>query len=718
MIPPEFWEKLASVLSNELLLLNWAVLMVSFYNTISLLWLGIMVLLVGNRRSPGAWLTAGGLLLGALFFTSHTAILGRGLAETSFGMTFWWWVSWSPAVIAPLAWYAALFWYASAARLSTVLHRIGLAFAGGLAVFILLMVIFTNPLPNYMYVAGRTIVATPTIAGVPILIVFYLAFSIYCYLMPIHMLVLGRPQAVSSPADQSRQLARPWLVGASVAMLLAGLMLAWTALWALGPLPAIGLGDPTVERTVKLFDVTVSSLVGIAVTLLGRSIASFEVFIGSPLPRNRFFHQWRNTALLAVGFGAVVSAMLVVELRPAYSLMVAVALMALFYALYSWRSYAERERFMASLRPFLSSQNLYSRLTSTSASPPIDQTTPQLFATLCRDILGVRQAGLAPAGSLAALAGPPLIYPPDLEAPMPSASAWTSRFHPNMRFLPIEENPGGWVWAVPLWSPQGLAGVLFLGGKPSGSVLSEEEVELAQTGGERLLDMLAGSEMARLSMELLRRRLAQQRVLEGQGRRVLHDEILPELHTAILYLGGQPDPSPEARQAMETLSTAHRRIADLLHAAGPSAPARLAQDGLIAALQSLLDVDLKGEFQEVRWEIEPTAAERARELPLFAAEVIYFAAREVARNAARYARGGDSSRRLTFILALKQPPAGKLQLRLSDDGVGLNNAALGEDSPSGTGSGLRIHSAMLAAVGATLELGPAPSGGVQAVIEF
>ena len=105
-------------------------------------------------------------------------------------------------------------------------------------------------------------------------------------------------------------------------------------------------------------------LVGIAITLLGRAIVSYEVFIGRPLPRNRFFHQWRSTVLLAIGFGTVASALLVIELRPIYSLMMAVTLMALFYALYSWRSYAERERFMANLRPFLSSQNLYGRLTS------------------------------------------------------------------------------------------------------------------------------------------------------------------------------------------------------------------------------------------------------------------------------------------------------------------------------------------------------------------
>ena len=62
-----------------------------------------MVFLGGSRKSVGTLLAGGGLLLAALFFISHTAILGRGISDISYGMDFWWWVSWTPAVVAPLA---------------------------------------------------------------------------------------------------------------------------------------------------------------------------------------------------------------------------------------------------------------------------------------------------------------------------------------------------------------------------------------------------------------------------------------------------------------------------------------------------------------------------------------------------------------------------------------------------------------------------------------
>ncbi len=157
------------------------VLAFSFYNAISLFWLGLMVLLMGNRRFAGTWVTGSGLLLGARFFTSHTAILGRGLAQTGFGMDFWWWVSWTPAAAAPLAWYVSMLWYTGYRPNRNHPHRAWLLVVGGLVVGVLLLLVFANPLPTYQYVAGRMILLTPSIGDFPILILVYLAYSFLCY---------------------------------------------------------------------------------------------------------------------------------------------------------------------------------------------------------------------------------------------------------------------------------------------------------------------------------------------------------------------------------------------------------------------------------------------------------------------------------------------------------------------------------------------------------
>ena len=727
------------------LILDWAVLTISFFNTVSLLWLGLMVLLAGNRRAMGTWVTGGGLLAGALFFTSHTAILGRGLAHTSLGMDFWWWVSWLPAAAAPMAWYGALLWYSGYRIDRPHRHHLWLIVVLTLAASIGMLLIFANPLPNYTYVAGRVLRATPSIGGVPLLILAYLLYSLLCYLLPLDVL---RNITGATPLDaRTRLRARPWLVAASIALLLAGVLLAYAALWAVTTSPVPSLSDPLTERFVLRLDLAVEALVAVAITLLGRAIVGFEVFTGRPLPRNRFFRYWRSTILLAGGFGAVVAASIVINLRPLYSLMLATLLMTLFYALYSWRTFAEREAFMARLRPFVASQNLYGQMTSVRGSAA--GTTPGgdklqenenvasgdqgalgvqgLFDTLCRDVMEVESGVLVPAGALAALAGPPLVYPPGAAVPAAVPATWAGRFSPGTASLPAGEtgDPPGADWAIALWSSRGLDGVLFLGEKTNHNPFTEEEIEIAQAGGERLLDLMAGAEMARLAMDLLRQRLAQARVMEGQGRRVLHDEVLPQLHTALLFLSGA-EPSAEVQQAKEILAAAHHRIAGLMRDLPLAVPHRLAHEGLAAALRSMIERDFASDFTAVHWEIDAQAAAHARNLPLFVNEVLFFAARELVRNAATHAaQDGEQEVCLTIRMAINDPleMSGSLRLEIIDNGSGFRPEPLAATGGSHSGrpaegshSGLRIHSAMLAAVGARLEVQPAPAGGTQGVI--
>jgi two-component sensor histidine kinase len=679
--------------------LDWAVLAVSFYLAISLSWLGLMVLLIGNRKAAGSWLTGGGLLLGALFFTSHTAILGRGLADTGLGMNFWWWVSWTPAAIAPLAWYAAMLWHTGFRFEPGHPHRGWVGLTLGMALSVLLLLVFANPLPNYQFVAGRVILHTPSIGNFPLLVLAYLGYSILCYLLPLDLLRLSRPG--DDPfLSHSRTLARPWLIGASLAMLFSALLLALTVAWALSDMTLPGLEDPHVELTVKRLDLAVAALVAIAVTLLGRAIVAYEVFTGRALPRDRFTSQWRGTVMFGAGFGMVAAAILVTGLRPVYALMAATAVATLFFVLVSWRAYAERETLMARLRPFLAGQDLLEKIAS-----PLDTGDPAarpLFETLVRDLLEARAALLVPAGRLAALAGPPLTFPAGETFIFPPLDLWKERFTPKVRCLRVL---GRLAWAIPLWSQETLAGVLFLGDKRSGGPYSEEEIELAQAGGERLLDRLAGAEVARLSLELLRQRLTEARVLEGQGRRVLHDEVLPELHTALLYLSADQPPNQDA---VEMLSQTHRRISDLLRS-GYGAPDRLAQAGIIEALRAVVENDFAAEFERVDWEAGAQAQGQALRLQPFAAETAYYAARELVRNAAKYARGGDSGRKIILAVRLTCS-SNRLRLEIEDNGVGP------QETPAGNGTGLRIHSALLAAAGGSLEVTRAAGGGTIGII--
>ena len=87
-------------------LLDWAVMAVSFFNTILLLWLGMTVWLNADCRSAGVVITAMGFVLGSSFFFSHSAILGLG--QMPYRADLWWQLGWVPVILAPSAWYVVM----------------------------------------------------------------------------------------------------------------------------------------------------------------------------------------------------------------------------------------------------------------------------------------------------------------------------------------------------------------------------------------------------------------------------------------------------------------------------------------------------------------------------------------------------------------------------------------------------------------------------------
>src|SRR5215469_18447515 len=85
----------------------------SVFNLITYLWLGLTVLLIGNRSSAVTWTGGLGLLMAALFFLCHGALVGAGVPSGSSPTDFWWRLSWVPAFAAPFLWLATGLHYAS-----------------------------------------------------------------------------------------------------------------------------------------------------------------------------------------------------------------------------------------------------------------------------------------------------------------------------------------------------------------------------------------------------------------------------------------------------------------------------------------------------------------------------------------------------------------------------------------------------------------------------
>jgi signal transduction histidine kinase len=248
-------------------------------------------------------------------------------------------------------------------------------------------------------------------------------------------------------------------------------------------------------------------------------------------------------------------------------------------------------------------------------------------------------------------------------------------------------------WAVPLWSERGLIGVLLLGEKNGGGLYAQEEIEIARATGERLVDMRASAETARRLLTLQRQRLAESQVMDRQTRRVLHDDILPNLHAAMLMLNNEKN----IASTITTLTNTHRQISDLLRGAPRAVTMDVETLGLIGALQETVKSELGNAFDSVKWQIDPKAEAGSKGMPPLTAEVLFCAAREAIRNAARYGRGAESASPLNLNIELDWRNG--LTILIEDDGVGIksNNHDRG-------GHGLSLHHTMMAIVGGSLHV--------------
>jgi len=515
--------------------LNWAIMAVSLFNTILLIWLGLTVLLNAERRTWGLWLAGGVILLGGVFFMIHTIILGHGLNTFGRSIDFWWRVGWVPVVTIPYVWYVVVLWYSGFwDRFGAKLNRRHYPWFVGttvLAACIIILLIFANPFSSFVQITQLSLTATPSLGGIPVLILIYPLYILLCLVLSVDVLQHPAPSE-RIMGDLARRRARPWLVGAAITQIVVSLLVGWVMFWVISQTRQ-PIYDSTMGTIIALFDLVIASLIALAVIFLGQAITSYEVFTGKALPRHGLFRYWQRAIILASGFAIIVSLSLSLNLNPIYSAVLSALLMTVFYALLSWRNFTERQDFIDQLRPFVTSQRVYDQLVAAS---PIDVEIDRPFTVLCQDVLRTRHAYLVAQGPLAPLVGDPLIFSedqvprsPDLEGLL---GPWIS---PENICVPLPQTTDGdWRWLVPLWSERGLIGILILGPKQDGSLYALEEIEIARTVGERLIDMRASTEIAQRLMALQRQRLAESQIVDRRTRRVLHDEVLPHLHAALL----------------------------------------------------------------------------------------------------------------------------------------------------------------------------------------
>ncbi len=501
-----------------------------------------------------------------------------------------------------------------------------------------------------------------------------------------------------------------------------------------------------IPLNLLFLDMLATGAVALIILLVGYSVVRHGILIERPLARRGFFEQWRGIVIVATAV-AIFIALLVTFTRSSLgSLLLITSLATGVYALFTWSSYTAHDRYIALLGPFLRSTNLRRWLNTDLQKT--EQGLEDLFFHLCQDALAVQCARLtvlagsvrrtfsyrwpvgdAPAVQIVASGTAPK-FTPRFEHDV-SMKAGKVKLAPARVQLTINGQPMI-CWVLPIYDELGLVAMFYLGPRQDGGAFTDEDMDLAHACGQRILDTLGDHEAMQAVAGLLRRRIVDVKLLGAQQRRIMHDDILPQMHLALLRLealrssidtdssaslsrpqdnAGSPSPGQALNEAVDMISGAHRRLAAMMRATSPGAPHRLERDGLMNAICAMLQQDFQHAFDEVEWCVsEETACCIDEGTPPAIAELIFAAVQEALRNAARHARGTDVHRHLRLTLSatcsLAEP---NLEVVVADDGVGIISAS---SSTTGTGGGLLTHSALLAIAGGSLTIKSVPGEGV------
>ncbi|HLJ81381.1 MAG TPA: ATP-binding protein, partial [Ktedonobacterales bacterium] len=538
--------------------------------------------------------------------------------------------------------------------------------------------------------------------------------------------------------------ARPALLVASICMMCAGGVAALIGVLTAvaehntllesvsGSLPGVPPSPPGhVPLVLVASDLFVQVSLAVLGLVIGWAVVRQGVLIERRLPQHGFFSHWRGTVAVASILAAVVAWMDAIEPDALPNLLVLVALVTATYALFTRQSYGEHDRLLAQMRPFIASLTAGHAGWLSTDPEEVERSVEALFTSLCRDVLGASRGKLsltagrihrtftytAPAGELAS-------------APSSSAREWV---------LPVSDE-------------RGVVARLTLGPRTDGAGYTSTDLEVASACGQRILDAVGEFAAAQAVASLARRRGLEAELSAALPRRVLHDEVLPRLHLAMLRLealrsraavpvlagaeveaaavvpddavSAAPDSRAELGDVVGELGRAHHDLAALMRAAPAANPRRL-EHGLVGALRSSLDGEFRGTFDTLDWEVSPEAAGAADALPPIVADLLLGAALEAARNAGRHARGEDLHRKLALRVSLAADDSW-VSVIVADDGVGLQNEAARDERATkdesgisgplaavsgGTRSGLLTHGALVALVGGSLSVKSQPGAG-------
>lgn len=442
-----------------------------------------------------------------------------------------------------------------------------------------------------------------------------------------------------------------------------------------------------------VFLIGIQFLVSVAVLTLGQALISYEIFTGRILPKIGLRREWRNANLWFL-------------------------LITLLYFIISSLGFSKIELFLVGSyiynvsRTSLLKKNKELRLVKSSILNSIITTeknteivTSNLkekfqrpFNILCSDILETSSALFISKSRIPFVADIILTYPIDLEKTKNIDYDTFKKKNiifekENITYLE-EDDVSDFVLCLKVLDDHSGEGLLFLGQKENGGLYAEEEIETAKAAVSWILASLFVESNSLTLSSLQKKHIEEQRISDYKMKQILHDEILPEIHSSILILS-QLKKDVIFSEQIQLLTNLHKRVSNFLREL-PDTGLEIQRLGLIESLIRLTGSEFETSW--FYWDFDPDLKHRFPITKPDVLEILFYACRESIRNAVKYSDESTYKKISVIFLKNKEDKKGiviRIKNKIKTSGTQVLESA---------GQGLRIHSALLKIFGGYLTL--------------
>lgn len=490
----------------------------------------------------------------------------------------------------------------------------------------------------------------------------YLIYIFACVFLSLLCLFLFKISD-NSLSELGRQKAVPFLKGIGFSLL--GVVLLVSLLFVgeeFGIIENLILKAEKEPKYFYGFVFCIQLLICVSILILGWALTSYEILTGRILPKISLKQEWKNSIYLAF----VLSCLYFVFAKLGYP-------RAEIPIIFSYSFFLSRFFTVRKNKQVSSNQNEVLKKILSSGSIKLS------FGYLCKDVLEANKAALIFQGKIPYISDTNIYYPENLPPETFDFSKIVPNLeNPNIQYLDKDQF-SGFVIRVKIESVLSGDAYLILGQKENGGLFAEEEIEIARITGTWLVHSLFLEETGNILEELQRKKIQEQRLSDQKTRQILHDEILPEIHSLILEISNDKSGSLNSQHA-NSLTELHKRISSLLREMSDTG-LEISRIGLIPMLQKLQDVDAKD--YTLIWKIDPNANSRTENYPPEVQEVLYYAFRESLRNAVKYS--GELRSGIYIHIQYENGLSIQIKNEIGKDLISVRSS----------GQGLKIHSALL-----------------------